>query len=209
MTAPGAGRSQRDILLRLKRRGRLSIPELAAALGLNIETLRGHLKALVAEKLVLRVGTRSAGGPGRPEVLYGLAPEAEALFPRREAEILRELAAHLVKSGRVDVIREFFERRVGARRTEARRRVRLLKGRARVREVARIFSELGFMAVMEADDGALRLRLCHCPLRELVRATRIPCAAEISLIQELLGDGLHRTSYIPAGDDACSYRVEA
>lgn len=206
MNAPGLGKSQRAILDLLKRRDRSTIPELAADLRLNIETLRGHLKALVARKLVRRAGTRCADGPGRPEVLYALAPEAEALFPRREGETLHELAAHLVNSGRADVLREFFERRIGGRRVEALRRVRPLKGRARVEEVARIFSELGFMAVVE-DDG--RLRLCHCPIRELVRATRIPCAAEIGLIQELLGKGLHRTTYIPAGDAACSYRVEA
>jgi len=209
MNAPGLGKSQRAILGLLKRRERSTIPELAADLGLNIETLRGHLKALVARKLVRRAGTRCAGGPGRPEVLYALAPEAEALFPRREGETLHDLAAHLVNSGRADVLREFFERRIGGRRAEALRRVRPLKGRARVEEVARIFSELGFMAVVEDDDDAPRLRLCHCPIRELVRATRIPCGAEIGLIQELLGEGLHRTTHIPAGDAACSYRVGA
>jgi predicted ArsR family transcriptional regulator len=75
--------------------------------------------------------------------------------------------------------------------------------------VARIFSELGFMAVVEQDDGPPRLRLCHCPIRELVRSTRIPCGAEIGLIRELLGEELTRVSYMPTGGTSCAYRVGA
>ncbi|HMU60511.1 MAG TPA: winged helix-turn-helix transcriptional regulator [Gemmatimonadales bacterium] len=208
ISAPGLGESQQSILDLLKRRGHATIPELAAEVGLNIETVRGHLKSLVAAGLARREGSRSTG-PGRPEVLYGLTPEAEGLFPRREGETLRELAAHLVKSGKGEVLREFFERRIGGRRADALARVQHLQGRARVEEVARIFSELGFMAVVEDDDGAPRLRLCHCPIRELVRSTRIPCVAEIGLIRELLGEGLTRVNYIPTGDSSCAYRVEA
>ena len=158
--------------------------------------------------LVRREGTQRSG-PGRPEVVYGLTAEADPLFPRREGETLRDLAAHLVKSGQAEVLREFFERRIGGRRADALARVRHLRGRARVAEVARIFSELGFMAVVEEDDGAPRLRLCHCPIRELVRSTRIPCVAEIGLIRRLLGEELTRVSYMPAGDTSCAYRMEA
>ncbi|MCL4864770.1 MAG: helix-turn-helix domain-containing protein [Gemmatimonadales bacterium] len=208
MIAPGLGERQRTILDLLKRQGQATIPELAADLGRNIETVRGHLKALVDLGLVRREGTRSSG-PGRPEVVYALAPEAEPFFPRREGETLGALAAHLVKSGKGDVLREFFERRIGGRRADALARVRHLRGKARVGEVAKIFSELGFMAVVEEDDGAPRLRLCHCPIRELVQATRIPCVAEIGLIRELLGEEMTRVSYIPAGDTACAYRVNA
>lgn len=207
MNAPGLGASQRRLLDELKRRGSATIPELATEVGLNIETVRGHLKSLAAEGLVRREGSRSIG-PGRPEVVYGLTAEAEPLFPRREGETLRDLASHLVNTGKAQVLREFFQRQVGERREQAPARVRGLKGRARVEEVARIFSELGFMAVVEAAAGAPLLRLCHCPIRELVCSTSIPCAAEIGLVKELLGAGLTRESYIPAGDASCSYRVE-
>lgn len=206
MTAPGLGESQRAILALLKRGGQGTIPYLAAEVGLNIETVRGHLKALVGLGLVRREGTQRSG-PGRPEVVYALTPAAEAIFPRREGETLRALAAHLVESGRGDALREFFERRIGGRRADALARVRPLRGKARLAEVAKIFTELGFMAVVERHHGAPRLRLCHCPIRELVRATRIPCAAEIGLIKELLGEEMTRVSYIPAGDSSCAYQL--
>jgi predicted ArsR family transcriptional regulator len=140
--------------------------------------------------------------------VYGLAPEAESLFPRREGKILQELAAFLKETGNERILRDFFKRRIGSRRKEALARVEHLEGRERLEEVARIFSELGFMATVEEQAQVPQLRLCHCPLRELIDATKIPCAAEIGFLAELLGKHLSRQSYIPAGGVCCSYQIQ-
>jgi predicted ArsR family transcriptional regulator len=208
MRTYGLGPSQRAILEHLKRAGQSTIPELASAVGLNIETVRGHVKALSELGLIRRQGTRSTG-PGRPEVLYRLTADSDALFPRHEGAILRDLAAHLVATGNGQLIQDFFARRIAADRPEAMARVRGLEGRERVEEVARIFSELGFMAEVEDATGVPYLRLCHCPIRELVETTKIPCRAELQLIEELLGARLARMTYLPAGDPSCSYRMES
>jgi predicted ArsR family transcriptional regulator len=204
---PGLGETQRSILDLLKRRGSATIPRLATELGLNIETVRSHLKTLTAHALVRRQGSLKSG-PGRPEIVYGLTPEAETLFPRREGEILQELALYLKESGHERLLREFIAQGISRRRDQALARVAHLEGRERLEEVARILSELGFMAEVEHPEDASSLRLCHCPLRALVDVTRLPCMAEIGLITELLGDRLTRLSYIPAGAPSCSYRVE-
>lgn len=196
--------SHRALLDALKRRGRSSVPQLAEELGLNIETVRDHLKTLVARELVRREGAVRSG-PGRPEIVYVLTDAAEVLFPRREGEILRELGAYLVKHRHERLLRDFFAEYIERRRAEAASRVAHLEGRARLEEVARIFSELGFMPVIEERDHTPRLRLCHCPLRDLVDATKIPCRAEIGFLKELLDEELTRVSYIPEGDASCSY----
>lgn len=206
MKAPGLGESQRSILGALKRRGRATIPELSAELGLNIETVRDHLRSLAGHGLVARLGSRRSG-PGRPEVVYGLTEETEALFPRREGDLLRGLASHLMQTGNEGVLRDFLEQNIASRREEALARVRGLQGRERLEEVARIFTELGFMALVEEQGGVAQLRLCHCPIRGLVEATRLPCVAETGLITELLGEPAARVSYILAGAASCSYRV--
>jgi len=207
MSTPGLGQSQRMILDALKRRGRTTIPELARELGLNIETIRDHLKGLAEHGLVRREGTRRKG-PGRPEVVFGLTSEADAFFPRREGDLLRELGTYLVESGHEHILRDFFRQRIGARERAALARVRKLKGRARLNEVARIFTDLGFMATVDEVDGAPSLRLCHCPIRDLVHATRVPCVAESAFLRQLLRRRLTRTSYIPAGDASCTYQGE-
>lgn len=207
--APGLGPSQRQLLEALKRQGTATIPALAGELRLNVETVRHHLAALAELGLVSRQGTRRRGR-GRPEGVYRLAGGAAPLFPSREAEVLRALAAHLKETGNEGVLEEFFERYIGERRAGALARVAPLRGRARIEEVGRILSELGFMAFAEAGSTAPQLRLCNCPLRELVRETKIPCRAEIGFIRELLGDQqLTRLSYIPAGDAACTYEAQS
>lgn len=216
--APGLGDSQRQLLDALKRRGAASIPVLAVEVALNVETVRHHLQGLVGLGLVERQGTRRSG-PGRPEVVYALTAEAERLFPRREGEVLQALAAYMMETGNEEALRSFFDAYIDERRDAALARVAHLEGHARVEEVARILSELGFMALAEqvetvgegAGDGNDRanLRLCHCPLRELVEVTTIPCRAEIGFIRELLGERLTRLSYIPSGDTSCTYRPDA
>ena len=182
VNAPGLGESRRRILSTLKQSGGATVPVLAGIVGLNIETVRGHLRALRAEGLVERRGTRSEG-PGRPTVLYGLTEEADALFPRREAQVLRELATFLEDTGRRNVLTEFFNDYVWRMRVEALERVEGLEGRERLQEAARILSEQGFMAMVEDGEGGLELRLCHCPLRELVEVSSVPCRAEADFVE--------------------------
>lgn len=208
MDIPKLNSSQRAILDLIKYRGTQTIPRLSAVLGLNVETVREHVRRLARAELVRREGKRSEGR-GRPEILYGLTAEAERLFPRREPEILRRLAEYLRREEHQDVLEGFFDEWIRERRAAAVERVADLSGRDRLDEVANILSELGFMAVVDEEaDGAPRLRLCHCPLRSLVEATKVPCRVEIGLVQELMGADLTRETYIPAGDASCSYTTE-
>ena len=205
MIESGLGESQARILEHLKRRGTSTIPVLAEDVGLNVETVRAHLRALNRDGLVRRGGSRPQG-PGRPEILYELTPAAESLFPNREGELLRLLAEYLKTSGKAELLRAFFHEYAEGRRTEAVGRLKGKRGDERLEEVARILSEEGFMAEIEEDDAGRRLlRLCHCPMRNLVEATRAPCRAELGFVSELLGAKLTRVSYIPAGDAACCY----
>lgn len=225
METPELNSSQRAILDLLKHRGSMTVPRLAGALDLNVETVRGHVNGLVRKDLIRREGS-IRDGPGRPEIVFGLTADAERLFPRREADILRRLAEFLRRTNHQSVLDDFFDEWIAEHRDAAMARVEHLSGRERLDEVAAILSELGFMAVVddatsdadaEADcavdaasaGGGPRLRLCHCPLRGLVKATKMPCRAEIGLVQELVGRELARESYIPAGDASCSYRIAA
>jgi predicted ArsR family transcriptional regulator len=204
LQAPGLSPSQQRVLGRLKRTGATTIPVIAGELSLNVETVRHHLRALEGLGYVERRGTRKPR-PGRPEVLYALTAQAERLFPSRQGEVLRGLAEYLKETGNSALIEEFFERWISARRPAALARVEGLTGEARLREVAAIMAELGFMASAEMAGDRGQLHLCNCPLRDLVEVSTVPCRAEIAFIRQLLGERLTRLAYIPAGDTSCSY----
>ena len=161
---PGIGESQRRILGLIKRSGECTLARLEADFDLNRETLRTHLKSLVAMGLVERPGVHRKG-PGRPHVLYRLTAAGEALFPRREGELLGELADFLHQNGRRDLLEEFFERRLARRRRELAPRVAGLRGRERFEAIAGILSEQGFVA--EVVAGRMSLHLA----RQIARAT--------------------------------------
>jgi len=202
----GLGESQRRLLHTLKRRGPLTLAEIGEDLELSPGTLRGHVNALQARKLVDRIGIRREG-PGRPKVVYGLTEEGEALFPRAEQELLVELVRFAQSTGNEELLEDFFADRVNTRRDEALRRVEALEGRERDEEVAAIFSEAGYMAELTGTGDETVLRLCHCPLRSVVAETSHPCQAEMTLLRELRGRDHERIAYIPDGDDSCSYKL--
>lgn len=210
LAGAGLGVSQRRALVLLKRGGEQSVGQMASELDLAAETVRGHMNALAGHGLVRRAGSRKEG-PGRPEILYGLTDEAEELFPHEEGRLLRELTAFLTEEGHGDALEAFFEARVDRQRETARGRLEGLSGRDRLEEVAAILTEEGFMAEVlegdEGDDGELRLRLCHCPLKEMVAVSRLPCRAEEAWIREMLGEELARRSWMPEGDRTCTYGV--
>lgn len=208
--SPGLGASQRRLLDRLKRRGASTLTELERASGLARESVRDHLRSLAALGLVERSEVRRAG-PGRPPLLFRLSARGESLFPRREGELLAELAAFLLAEGGEERLARFFAARAEARRGPLLARVAGLSGVERVREVARILDEEGFLAEVEelsGGAGACRLRLCHCPLAELVRVSRLPCRAELALVEELLGEAPRREEFIPEGATCCTYQVQ-
>ena len=204
---PGLGATRRALLAALKRRGPSALAELRADLPLSPATLREHLLALSREGLVARQGTRKAGR-GRPEVIWALTGAAEDLFPQRDGAVLHELVTWMGGHGGAELLGEFFEGRIGKRRRTARTRLARTTGLRRVTEVARMLSEEGYLAeAVRGSDGAPVLRIFHCPVKDLVAATDLPCRTELGLVRELLGGTLTRLEHAAHKQGTCSYSV--
>jgi predicted ArsR family transcriptional regulator len=206
ISSPGLGASQRALLEALKRRGESTLAELEGSVDLAAETVRSHLQALVAQGLVERSGLLRAG-PGRPRIRYQLSEAGDALFPRRDRELLRELAEYLIDTERGALLEQFFADRLRRKRADAEARLAGVPETGRLEAVAKLLSEEGFLAEVVTDAAGRHLRLAHCPLRELVEVSRLPCRAEMALVGELLGKSLHRESFIPDGAPSCTYAV--
>jgi predicted ArsR family transcriptional regulator len=202
---PGLGETQRAILLLLKRLGPATQAEVGREVPFAPATLREHLRTLTAHGFVQRQGSRR-GKRGRPEVVYALTRRGDALFPHGEAAVLRDLVVHLAEHGQLGLIEQFFSDRVAARRPAALARVRGLSGAARFTEVARILADEGFMARVDGTPAEPTLRICHCPIRDLVDVTQAPCRYEQAWIAELLAQPLERVEYLPDGRPSCLYR---
>src|SRR5213075_1049174 len=84
-------------LLRLLRRSRQSITELATALKLTDNAVRTHVAVLRREGIVEEVGTQRDTG-GKPARVYGLTRAGEELFPKAYAPVLGKLVDEIVRT---------------------------------------------------------------------------------------------------------------
>src|ERR687886_161422 len=81
--------STRGRIVALLRRAARTVDELAQTLDLTDNAVRAHLSTLERDGLVHQQGVRR--GSGKPAYAYALTPEAEHLFPKPYAAVLRQL----------------------------------------------------------------------------------------------------------------------
>ncbi len=196
--------STRGRIVVLLRRGPLSVSELARAVGLTDNALRGHLATLERDGLVEPRGVRR--GQGKPAGLYGLTHGAEALFPQGYAlvlgSLLDALADRLPLYDRDALLEE------AGRRTAAHLPPAAGDARARLESAAAALAELGGLAEVEEEDGRLALRAYGCPFGRVVPGHPEVCRLAAALLRELTA--LPIVERCPReGTPRCRFEVEA
>ena len=174
----------RGRVLALLRRGSRTVDELASALGVTDNAIRGHIAALERDGIVQQRGVRPTGG--KPAYAYEVVPEAERLFTKAYIPVLTQLVGVLTERMTAEEL-EALLREVG-RRLAGPKGVRSGDLRARAEAAATVLTELGGVVDVEQTNGdGLTLRGYSCPLADAVRAHPGTCQAAESLIAELVG----------------------
>jgi len=203
---PGYRGARGQVLLELKRSGRLTVKELGIQIGLSLNAVRHHLKELEAAGLVVYERVQS-GAVGAPRFAYRLSAAGESLFPQGYKETLRQLLDHLVaREGREAAVAFLVSR---YEELEARLAPELAGATPaeRMRIVTRAREEEGYMAEGHATFCCGTLTEHHCAIREV--AERFPeiCAAEGRFLERALGGQVERRLHLLGGDGACEYKV--
>lgn len=198
--------ARRAILVALRKRGEARADELAATLGVTASAARQHLQPLAAAGLLEHRDER--GAPGRPRRIYRLAPAADALFPKAYGELTTELLAH-VEAEDPELLARAFERRRRTRVEQATVRLEGLDFEGRVRELATILDEVGYLAEVEPlPDGGFRLAEHNCAILAVARRHGQACTTELAFLREVMPDAdVRRVAHIVSGATACVYEV--
>jgi len=200
--------TRRSVVLTLKKTGEADVTILAREAGVSASAIRQHLAALVGSGLVSHRALSS--GRGRPRHVYTLTPAAEALFPKFYGELATELLSY-VGDEDPGMVERIFERR-RARRTE-RARVRLEGGAfdQRVRELARILEEDGYLAEVSVEpDGSFLVTEHNCAILGVAERYGMACSTELAFLREVMPDAeVERVAHKMAGAHVCAYRVAA
>ena len=174
--APGGGPApvlRRAILVHLRRSGPSAPDAIAAALGASRSGVAQQLRALDTAGLVTRTAVRH--GVGRPRHLYDVTPEAQDLFPSNYDGLATGLLAAILEVGGESLVEEVF----AARRRQAEARLRSEMEASlpvdapledRVRELARLQDELGYLAEARLDGATLTLIEHNCAVLDVAEA---------------------------------------
>jgi predicted ArsR family transcriptional regulator len=201
---------RRAILLHLRRVGP-SVPDaISTAIGASRSGVAQQLRALDTAGLVTRTSVRH--GVGRPRHLYDITADAQELFPSNYDGLAMGLLAAILEVGGEALVEDVFAAR--RRQAEARLREQMdasLPSDAplvdRVRELARLQDELGYVSEALIDADGIRLLEHNCAVLDVASGMPVACRSELELFREVLGVDLVRERHIAAGDRCCQYRV--
>ena len=198
------------ILVHLRQTGPTSPDGLAAALGASRTGVLQQLHALEEAGLVRHAPMKH--GVGRPRHLYDITADAQELFPADYQGLAVGLLSAIEAVGGADLIEQVFAARrqqVGVRlhRAMAERLPADAPLADRVRELARLQDDAGYLAESTEVDGTLRLREHNCAIHRLVASVPAACDAELQLFREILRADVVRETHIATGDRCCSYRI--
>ena len=200
--------SRRKIIEILKRNGACDAATLADELSISAMAARQHLYTLVEEGLV--EAKTNPKGIGRPSKQWSLTAAADQFFPQGYADLTAGLLSSMREAFGDDGIEKIIDIRTRDQQNIYSAR---MDGAAllstRLKRLAEIRNEEGYMAEVRKDaDGYLFIEN-HCPICAAAKTCTGLCAAELMLFQSVLGDDvrIERTEHILLGARRCAYRV--
>jgi predicted ArsR family transcriptional regulator len=195
------------ILDLLKRRGGLSVQDIAQELGITTVATRKHLAVLQEDGLVT-LGSRT-GSRGRPATVYALSATGEATFPRAYHQLVVDLLQDLSRLEGENHLDELFDLRNERLAKTYQIRLAGKPFSEAVRELARARDDDGYMASVEASaDGGFVLSEHNCPIFDVAQRFPQACTCEHQLFERVLGAPVKRVSTQAEGAAACRYHIE-
>jgi predicted ArsR family transcriptional regulator len=207
---PDETKTRRRIVKLLKTEGAMDSASLAGHLDVTAMAVRQHLYALQEEKLV--AAEERPVPLGRPAKFWRLTKEAERLFPDAYAELNAALITSVQDAFGPQGMTRLLDARMTRQRADYRARI---DGSAplakRIRQLAKIRADEGYMAEVKRDGAGFLFIENHCPICAAATACQGFCSSELELFRSALGPGVsvERAEHILSGDRRCVYRIAA
>lgn len=201
--------TRREIVDILKTQGALTSQALAQHLALTPMAVKLQLYDLEAEGVVKSTVTE-AQGRGRPGKVWKLTEKSDSYFPNSHAALSRDILRGIRRTLGEKSLNQVLDARADeqlARYTEELRPLTSLK--AKLKRLAELRSEEGYMACVETINGDPTLIENHCPICTAARECVKLCSSELDLFRKLLAPThtVERTEHIINGSRRCAYRV--
>lgn len=210
--APGAcmtDSSDRPLLDLIRRRGPLTVAEMAVELGVTATAIRNRLTRLVGSGMIERRAEH--GGRGRPRHTYQASVEAHKRLGQNYADLAVVLWDEMMRSVEDRKLRRLLFSRITDRLAELYRAQMSGDGwEVRLVQLGSILHDRGIEAEVTRGDGgaAAVLKQHSCPYFELAEEDRTICAMERKMFEKVLGRGLRLSQCRLDGHRSCDFEAK-
>ncbi|MCZ6677685.1 MAG: transcriptional regulator [Candidatus Poribacteria bacterium] len=194
-----------QILRLLKIHSNMAANELAGSLGISSMGVRQHLAILERDGLVDHHRKKTARG--RPKYVYHLTDKANELFPAAYGRFAISLLKEVEKLNGFEGIDKVFQNRMVSQAEVYKQRLADKELDERVKELAEIRDEEGYMAEVTQEGEDYVLTEYNCPIAMIAEKYPHACDAELALFRHSLGTEVMREEHLMKGSHKCTYRI--
>ena len=195
-----------NIINLLKINGKMTINEVSTQLDMSSMGVRQHLNSLEREGLVEY--SRQKSSRGRPKYIYTLTEQAKEMFPESYKSLTIEVLEEAEDIGGENLVNQLFTKRMESQIQSYTKRLQGKNLNKKVKELAKIRSEEGYMAKISKNGDNYSLVEHHCPISMIAKKYRILCETEKKLFQRVLGVEVKREPHLMCGSHKCSYYIQ-
>ena len=180
--------SSRGQIVKLLRRGPLTVEELRVALALTDNAIRNHLSSLERDGIVVQAGVRRATRAGKPAVLFELHADAALLLSSAYPPVLGAMMDVLAEALPAAQTGQLLEA-AGRRLAESTNAVGPAGGstESRLQRAAGVLTALGGDVELKAQENGYRIQGSGCPLSAVVSERPETCKLVESLVSQVSG----------------------
>ncbi len=203
------GTSQDKILYQLKRLGPQTAKTIGQALGMTTMGARQHLAQLDDEGLVSTLPEESQGR-GRPVKRWKLTEQGHGRFPDAHAQVTSDMLIAVTEVLGDDALDKLIQQRTDKTLKHYQETLAPLKTlEAKLKGLAQLRTDEGYMAEMTTTKDGLRLIEHHCPICIAATTCQGFCRSELEVFQSLFRGlaTVARDEHLIQGARRCSYSI--
>lgn len=202
----------KHILILLKKKGSLSVADLAKEMHLTSMAVRQHLYRLEYRGLVDHITRGNMSGRstfvGRPVYLYHLTEEGEGGFPHAYENFLLdtfEAIEHNLSPAQITKILKWRSEKVMKQAKEYFSSHESLH--VKLYRLKDFFEHNGDLLEIEYGDRHYRLNIFHCGIHRIAAAYNEICSYEQQMLKSLLGENVRLEGTLVQKNAFCTFSV--
>ena len=194
------------ILQTLLRKPKITIIELAEAVGINAISVRHHLTNLQMEGLIAAEEERH--GVGRPRLVYSLTEDGMERFPTKYLRLTTRLLAQMKESMPGPVVAQLFNQIAEDLAKEYASQIQDMSMEERLEFVKEMLAQEGFTVEWEKKGTQYQIHEISCPYYQIGVAHPEVCTVDQTLISKMLALPASKVQCILDGGAFCTYVVQ-